>query len=114
MKLTAKGFRLVFTQKMNRDALRNLSNYTCLSYTYTYRKKYGSPQVKKKKIGVEAVELLDDGRTVDLELSELIEERVFQLDMQNLVSDKGQALARRCRGWLGFFLPSARHCEPLQ
>ena len=80
---------------MNRDALNNLSNYACLSYTYTYRKKYGSPQVKKKKIKVVAVELLDDGRTVELELAELIEERVFQLDMQNLVSLDGQKLAKR-------------------
>jgi hypothetical protein len=94
MKLTTKGFRLTFTQKMNQDALKDVSNYTFLSYTYTYRKKYGSPQVKKKKIKVTGVKLLDGGRAVDLELAELIEERVFQLDMQNLVSFEGQKLSK--------------------
>ena len=92
MKLSEKGFRLTFTQKMDPAALQDLENYECRCYTYLYRKEYGSPQVEKKKIQVVAVTVLDAGRSVELELSELIEERVFQLNMPNLVSAAGQEL----------------------
>jgi hypothetical protein len=93
MTLTPRGFRLTFTRAMNRQTLEKLTNYKGLSYTYLYRKKYGSPQVEQKKIEIKAVAVSEDGKTVDLELSELIEGRVFQLNMQNLVADDGQALA---------------------
>lgn len=92
MRLTKRGFRLTFTQKMHPKALQDLSKYQCRCYTYLYRKGYGSPRVEKKKIEIVAVRVLDAGKTVELELSELIEERVFQLNMPKLVSAAGQEL----------------------
>ena len=93
MNLTRKGFRLTFTQRMRLASLKETANYKCLSYTYLYRKAYGSPQVEKKKIEIKAVTILENGKAVDLELAELIERRVFQLNMRNLVSESGQKLA---------------------
>ena len=79
---------------MNQAALKDLKNYRVKSYTYLYRKKYGSPVVENKNIIVKSATVLDDGKGVELELSELIENRVFDFSLNNIKSANGDPLGQ--------------------
>lgn len=85
MSLTKKGFRLTFTQVPNQLA-QKMSTYKMESYHYEDKWLYGSPQHDKKEHAITKVTKVDD-KTYDLEVEGLIAGKIFDLSIENDLSD---------------------------
>lgn len=92
MKLTAKGFLLEFTKKLDEKTVNNLDNWLCKRYWYSYHEKYGSKQFGNSIPKVESAKLSADGKKVELLLSELVPWTVHELELKNLRSKDGDEL----------------------
>ena len=76
MKLTERGFDLTFTHPLgNVEA----TQFEFQRYYYKYHQSYGSPQLGKEAIGVTALEVGKNGKTVSLALDKLNPGYVYQL-----------------------------------
>ena len=86
------GFRLKFTQPPNKRA-REAIVYRVEHYRYEYSGAYGSPELDRTPVEIKSVELLPDGRTVELHLPALVQGRVYRFQMEwGLNSQNGEPL----------------------
>ncbi len=90
MKLTPTGFTLTFTQPVDEATAQNLANYRFKSYYYEYHRAYGSPQIDVRSVPVLAVQLSPDRKRVSLSLSELKQNRIYELSLGDLRANNGQ------------------------
>jgi len=74
------GFRLRFTQPVDRDAAADTGSYALESYTYAATSRYGSPELDRAAHAVTAARPHEDGLGVDLDVEGLREGYVFELD----------------------------------
>lgn len=95
LRLTARGFRLTFTQPMDAGTLANPENYSFTRFRYYYHHKYGSPWIDETQPKVREVVLAADERSVELALSteDLQPGYVFQLTVPNLRTVSGGVIA---------------------
>ena len=83
MKLTERGFDLTFTHPLgNVEA----TQFEFQRYYYKYHQSYGSPQLGKEAIGVTALEVGKNGKTVSLALDKLNPGYVYQLTLKNVTA----------------------------
>jgi hypothetical protein len=73
------GFRLTFTEPVDRAAAADPKNYSLKSYIYIYQSNYGSPEVDATTPSVTAARVSPDGRSVDLTVSGLVVGHVHEL-----------------------------------
>lgn len=92
MNLTATGFDLTFTLPLQEAEAKRLANYAFQRYQYKYHRDYGSPQVNKASVPVQAVRLSADRRTVSIDLGDLQEGYIYELSMANLRTETAKKL----------------------
>ena len=63
---TANGFRIRFFESVDRTAAMNADSYSIQGYTRIWGGSYATPDSDQHQCSIEAVQLADDGRTVDL------------------------------------------------
>ncbi len=89
---TPEGFKLTFTQNVDREAATNLANYGGESYTYKLESRYGGPEDDKKKLEITSAEVSPDGMSVTLKLTPLRAGYVHELKLSHLKNAQGIAL----------------------
>lgn len=92
MKLTHDGFDLTFTQPVDRQVASQIGTYDFLRYFYEYSINYGAPQSDKQTVGVESVQVSEDGRSVRLKLAELKPGYVYEMNLNGLVGADGKPM----------------------
>ena len=90
IKLTQKGFKIVFTEALNADTIaENLPKIS--SWHYNYWSTYGSDEIDHKSHEISKWTLSKDKKTLEVEL-DLLEKKVFKVDFEGLKSGSGRAL----------------------
>ncbi|NNE93423.1 MAG: carbohydrate-binding protein [Verrucomicrobiales bacterium] len=93
MNLTKTGFRFTFTKPVDREIAANPATWPFKRYYYQYHRKYGSPQIDLTPVPVEAIEISQDGKTVELALAELKAWHIHELTVAGLKAEDGTPLA---------------------
>lgn len=91
--LTSGGFNLKFTTEMEKTAIEKKENYSIRSYFYSYHSKYGSDQMDVKEIGIDDIEISNDGMEIQLNLSPMEKDRVYEIHLNGFKSVTGDTLA---------------------
>ena len=92
MKITRSGFDLQFTLPVDISTATNLSNYAFEYYYYPYHRVYGGPQRGNTPVAVKQVSISADKKTVSLTLPNLVEKRIYELQISKLLSESGLEL----------------------
>jgi glucose/arabinose dehydrogenase len=86
--LTSKGFKVEFTEAVKEIDEKNLN---LLSYTYTYHKDYGSPQISKRTEKPE-LSLSSDRKVLLIHVNDLRKGFVYDFTFSKLTSTSGNKL----------------------
>jgi glucose/arabinose dehydrogenase len=93
MKAKPDGFELTFTKPVDSKIAGDPQSYSMKSWTYIYQSAYGSPEVDESVPKVEAATVSEDGLTVRLKVTGLVQGNVHYLDAKNVrSSENGQLL----------------------
>jgi hypothetical protein len=92
VKLTGRGFDLVFTKPLDPESIGGKTGVTVGSYTYVYHSAYGCPETDRRSETVAAAELSDDGKTLSLEVPDLHRGRVYEIRAEGIRSAENQRL----------------------
>ncbi len=92
MRVTPDGFRLTFTKPVDPATAREPAAYRMERYTYKYHPSYGSPEVNKKRLTVEAVDIGTDRRSVRLRVDGRKRGYVHELHADGLRAADGASL----------------------
>jgi hypothetical protein len=92
MEALTDGFRLTFTQALDRDRAGRPESYAFASYTYPYHSKYGGEEIDVKKPPVKSATVAEDGLSVILKMGSLRAGYVHELDATRLLSRSGDTL----------------------
>ncbi len=98
IRLTKKGFRIVFTQPVAREAFENPENVQIESWKYKYHADYGSPQVDKKQLPIDIKFSKNNPAVVNISLP-LETERVYKFTFKNTKSQTDMPLTNN----IGFY-----------
>ena len=93
-RLNPDGFTLTFTQPVDPQSVKGESAITLQSYTYNYWSTYGSPEVDRRPVPIEQVEVGDSGRSVRLIVrrEDLVTGRVYHVSAPGVRSVDGRPL----------------------
>ena len=92
MRARPDGFELVFTKPVDAQTAGDVNAYTIQSHTYTYHGAYGSDEILKRDLRIEAAEPSEDGLRVRLRVSGLRELFVHALTASGIRSRTGEPL----------------------
>ncbi len=92
MQARPAGFRLDFTEPIDRTTAMNPESYRMISYTYLLHSPYGSPEVDTQKLVVRPISVSDDGKVVELAIDGMRDGFVHELHADGLRSVKGETL----------------------
>ncbi len=92
MSLTGDGFELTFTKPLDVAAASDIGRYAFSRYYYEYSINYGSDQMDRSTVPIEAVTVSEDGMKVRLRLRELRPGYVHQLDLTGIRAADGTPL----------------------
>lgn len=92
MRARPAGFRLEFTEPVDRVTAMNPDSYRMSSYTYLLHAPYGSPEVDTQKLVARPISVSDDGRSVELAVDGMRDGCVHELHADGLRSAKGDLL----------------------
>jgi len=92
MSLTATGFELSFTQAMDTKSALDPANYKIRHYYYKYHNKYGSDQFGLQEDQVKNIRISADRKRVSLTIDALKAGFVYELNMGDIISLKGEPL----------------------
>ncbi len=87
-----RGFRLTFTKSVDPRTARDAASYLVEHYRYAYSGEYGSPELDRTRVQPVRIELAKDGRTIDLELPRLIQDRIYMIHPEGVRSSHGEPL----------------------
>ncbi len=92
MRITPKGFDVVFTRPVDAVTARDPANYSMRQYNYSYHKKYGSHQMNLDSVAIKQVQVSSDRKKVSIELQQMAAGYVYELKLKNIRATDGQAL----------------------
>jgi len=92
MKLTREGFDLTFTKPIDPACAEKLSSYSLVSFTHHYWSTYGSPEVDRKAEKITGVTVSPDCRKVSLAVGGLRPGRVYEIHLEGIKSEEGNAV----------------------
>lgn len=93
MSLTSTGFDLTFTQPVDENTALNPENYKFRNYYYEYHAKYGSDLFDVQPVQVSNIRISSDKKKVSITLASLKAERIYELQLGDIRSSSGTALA---------------------
>jgi hypothetical protein len=82
----ADGFLICFTQPVDRRRAGDPAAYSISSYRRTATPAYGGPDQDRRLERIESALVADDGRSVELRLSELRAGHVYEVRVRRLVA----------------------------
>jgi hypothetical protein len=88
--VTPSGFRVDFTEPLS-AAAADPASWSVEHYTYAYHIAYGSPQMEKGTLTPIRVQLSNGNRTAEIDLPVLKENFVYDLHLEALRSESGNA-----------------------
>lgn len=86
------GFELLFTKPLDRAAAANVDSYRVASHTYLYQAAYGSDEIQRRELAVNAATVSSDGMRVRLRIGGLRELFVHELTLEGVRSSQGAPL----------------------
>ena len=86
------GFELAFTRPVDKKTAGDPKSYTMRTHTYIYQADYGSPEVDETKPTIDKAVVSEDGRTVRLTVSKLMEGHIHELHLDGVRSSEGGPL----------------------
>jgi hypothetical protein len=86
------GFRLTFTEPVDRKTASKPGSYSVSSYTYLYHNRYGSDEIDTKVLAVTKASVANDRLSVALTIDGLREGYVHELTASGVRSRDGAAL----------------------
>ena len=92
IQLLRKGFRLTFTQPMDPATLKQLDHYSIRHFELAWQPAYGTSPSKVANVKPVAAKVSADGRSVELELPELLPEKVYEFHVDGLRTEANQPL----------------------
>lgn len=93
MNLTERGFRFTFTKPVDPAIANAATTWPCKRYWYRYHQAYGSKQYDVTDVPVTDVRVSPDGRSVEVDLSELKAWNIHEFTIAGLKAKDGTALA---------------------
>lgn len=93
VKLTPRGFRVSFTQAMDRAQLAKAETYELTRFRYYYHAKYGSPWVDEARVSIREIQVAPDSLAAELVLADLQPGFVYELSVPTLRTAAGEPLA---------------------
>lgn len=91
IKLTETGFKLQFTEALDKSSVK-ISSMNAQEWNYHYSGNYGSPKKNQKDLAVSQLTLSDDGKTLDFSTA-LTVDKVVQIDFTGLKDMKGRSVS---------------------
>jgi hypothetical protein len=88
--ITPKGFRVDFTKPVDPALASRPENYRLAAFTYPYHGAYGGPEIGRRETPVVRALPAADGRSVTLELGELLKGHVQEFDVSALRSAESE------------------------
>ncbi len=92
MNLTESGFDLTFTEALEPSGASNKENFKFRRYFYKYHNKYGSDQFDIQDVPVTDVKISNDRKKISLKLAELKPGYVYELNLGDIKTSKGETL----------------------
>jgi mono/diheme cytochrome c family protein len=86
------GFRVVFTAPVDPKTAGDPASYRLEHYRYEYTGAYGSPELDRTAVKVEAVHVSRDGLSAELTTAPLVKDRVYLLTASGVRSARNEAL----------------------
>ncbi|MDA1263548.1 MAG: hypothetical protein O2816_00545 [Planctomycetota bacterium] len=93
--ITPDGFRVRFTQPVDRESAGKIESYTLGTFTHIYHGAYGGPEVDQTKPEVTGVTVSEDGREAVISLKEFTRGHVYEFDLAPIRSADGGELVHR-------------------
>ncbi len=87
-----RGFRLIFTKPIDPASARRTESYGVEHFRYEYTAAYGSPELDRRRVALDQVELAPDRRSVDLTIDPHSTERVYMVSAAGVRSAAGESL----------------------
>ena len=91
MRAKPDGFEVEFTKALDVESALRPEHYTMTNFTYHRWETYGSPEVERRELAIESIELIDE-RTIRLRIDGLRERFVHELRLREVLSDEGETL----------------------
>lgn len=92
MQAMADGFRLTFTQPVDKQTAGDTASYAIKTWTYIYQSGYGSPEVDHTDPTITSANVSDDGLTVELKINGLAKGHVHHLQSVGVKNTDGKNL----------------------
>ena len=92
IQVVPQGFRLNFTDGVDPDSAGKAASYTIEHFRYEYSAAYGSPELDRRGLRIERIQLASDGRSVDLLTTPLVKGRVYMIRALGVRSRTGKPL----------------------
>ena len=92
IRILKDGFRIRFTQPVDREVALRTDSYGITTYTHVYDGGYGSPEVDLTTARVMRVEPAEDGLSVAVHLDRVVDDHVHEFDLGRVVSREGKRL----------------------
>ena len=91
IKLTKTGFKMSFTDTLDKSSV-NAASLAAQEWNYFYSGNYGSPKNNLKTLQIKQVTLLDDGKSIHVEMP-LSADKVVQIDFPGLKDVNGRTVS---------------------
>lgn len=93
IRLQSQGFRLRFTQPLNRRLAENIDSYSVRHFELPWHAAYGAAPTNAANVKPVAAVLSKDGLVVDLQLPGLKPETIYEFRLDSLQTAAGETLA---------------------
>ena len=86
LKIEAKpdGFKVNFTEEINKSSAAAIESYTISCYTYIYQSGYGSPVVDKSTPIIKSATVLEDNKSVHLKIEGLVKGNIHEINFPGI------------------------------
>jgi hypothetical protein len=85
--LLRNGFQVTFNRPLKEVPKLKISRHT-----YHYHKEYGSPKVDLQTVKADEATLSGDGKILTIKLPEIIERRLYTIELEGAIDSRGEAL----------------------
>jgi hypothetical protein len=102
------GFRVRFTQPLDRQSASLPAAYRIEHYRYEYTGAYGSPELDRTTDAIQGVNLSPDGKTVELKVRSLVKDRVYVITAEGVRAQQGEKLVHATGAYTLNEIPSER------
>jgi hypothetical protein len=92
MRARRDGFEVRFTQPLDRASASAPESYRMASFTHQRWERYGSPEIDRRDLAIERVEVSDDARSARLHVEGLRRHYVHELELAGIRNQRGEPL----------------------